>query len=113
MFRNVFATYILANRRNGAVYVGSTDDLIRRVWEHKAKIRPGFTAKYGVDILVWFEWYETRETAFRRERRIKEWRRSWKLLLIEERNPTWRDLYDELVGPGSVEPGPLTHLVQH
>jgi predicted GIY-YIG superfamily endonuclease len=112
MFHRVFATYILASRRNGTLYVGCTDDLIRRIWEHKEKVRPGFTSKYGVTTLVWYEWHETREVAFRRERRIKEWRRSWKLRMIEEDNPTWRDLYDELVGPGSVEPGPLTHLVQ-
>ena len=106
----MFYTYILASRRNGTIYAGSTDDLIKRVWEHKEKVRQGFTAKYGVRILVWYEPHETREGAFRRERQIKEWRRSWKLRLIEEDNPTWRDLYDELVGPGSVEPGPLSHL---
>jgi putative endonuclease len=106
----VFHTYIMASRRNGTIYTGSTDALIKRVWEHKHKTRGGFTAKHEVNILVWYEPHDTREGAFRRERRIKEWRRSWKLLLIEEHNPTWRDLYDELVGPGSVEPGPLTHL---
>jgi len=106
----VFYTYILASGRNGTIYTGSTDDLIKRVWEHKEKLRRGFTAKYGVHILVWYEAHESREAAFRRERRIKEWRRSWKLLLIEERNPTWRDLYEDLVGPNSVPPGPLTGL---
>jgi predicted GIY-YIG superfamily endonuclease len=107
---SVFHTYIMASGRNGSIYTGSTDDLIKRVWEHKQKVRGGFTAKYGVDTLVWYEAHDTREAAFRQERRIKEWRRSWKLMLIEEHNPTWRDLYDELVGPGSVEPGPLTDL---
>jgi putative endonuclease len=93
-----FYTYIMASGRNGTIYVGSTDSIIKRVWEHKNKIRPGFTAKYRCSILVWYEVHDTREGAFRRERRIKEWRRTWKLLLIEEHNPTWRDLYDDLIG---------------
>jgi predicted GIY-YIG superfamily endonuclease len=93
----MFASYIVASRRNGTLYTGSTDDLAKRIWEHRDKIRPGFTAKYGVSTLVWYEWHETREGAFRRERQIKEWRRVWKLQLIERRNPTWRDLYGEVV----------------
>ncbi len=93
-----FYTYIMASGRNGTIYVGSTDSITKRVWEHKNKIRPGFTAKYRCSILVWYEVHDTREGAFRRERRIKEWRRSWKLLLIEGLNPTWRDLYDDLIG---------------
>ena len=99
----MFATYVLASRRNGTIYVGSTDDLARRVWEHREKLRAGFTANHGVSQLVWFESHETRESAFRRERRIKEWRRSWKIMLIEERNPEWRDLYEDLTG-GGLEP---------
>ena len=91
-----FYTYIVASRRNGTIYVGSTDNLSKRIYDHKEKARRGFTARYGADKLVWFERHDTREMAFRRERRIKEWRRSWKLLLIEEANPTWRDLYDDL-----------------
>lgn len=91
-----FYTYIVANRRNGSIYVGMTDDLAKRIWEHKGKVFLGFTARYGVDQLVWFETHETREAAFERERRIKDWRRSWKLRLIEEHNPTWRDLYGDL-----------------
>jgi predicted GIY-YIG superfamily endonuclease len=106
----MFHTYIVASRRNGTLYTGSTDDLIKRIWEHKDKVRKGFTAKYGVHILVWCEPHESREAAFRRERQIKEWRRAWKLRMIEEDNPTWRDLYEDLVGPNSVPPGPLTHL---
>ena len=93
-----FYTYIMASGRNGTIYVGSTDDIIKRAWEPKEKVRPGFTAKYHCGVLVWYEVHDTREGAFRRERRIKEWRRSWKLLLIEESNPTWRDLYDDLIG---------------
>ena len=84
----------------GAVAGRTTDDLARRVWEHRQKLRQGFTARYGVMHLVWFESHETREDAFRRERRIKEWRRSWKILLIEESNPDWRDLYEDLTGGG-------------
>ena len=95
----MFFTYILANQRNGAIYVGSTDALINRVVEHREKVRAGFTAKYGVSRLVWYELHETREAAFRRERRIKEWRRSWKIMLIEAKNPTWRDLFEDLNGP--------------
>lgn len=92
----MFYTYILASRRNGTLYTGSTGDLSKRVFEHKEKAQPGFTSKYGVHMLVWFESYEARENAFRRERQIKEWRRSWKLRLIEESNPDWRDLYGDL-----------------
>jgi putative endonuclease len=82
-----FYTYILASGRNGTLYVGSTDDLVRRVWEHKDRVRQGFTARYGVTTLVWYEPHDTREGAFRRERRIKEWKRAWKLQMIERRNP--------------------------
>ena len=92
----MFYTYILASQRNGTLYTGSTDDLARRVFEHREKVRPGFTTKYGVDKLVWFQSFELRENAFRRERQIKEWRRAWKLRLIEEMNPDWRDLGDDL-----------------
>ena len=81
---------------------GSTANLAKRVGKHKTKARDGFSKTYGCDRLVWFEVFESRETAFRRERRIKEWRRSWKLMLIEAANPTWRDLYEALAG----EPDP-------
>ncbi len=91
-----FYTYILASGPYGTLYAGSTDNLARRVWEHREKVRRGFTAKYDVTKLVWFEAHETREHAFRRERQIKEWRRKWKIVLIEAENPTWRDLYDNL-----------------
>jgi putative endonuclease len=87
----MFYTYIVASRRNGTIYVGSTDALVNRICEHREKVRQGFTARYGVSRLVWYEAHDSREGAFRRERRIKEWRRSWKLVLIEEQNPTWRD----------------------
>jgi putative endonuclease len=92
----MFYAYIMASGRNGTIYVGSTDCLPRRVEQHRTGAFPGFTKTYGVKLLVWFECFETRSGAFRRERQIKEWRRSWKLLLIEEANPTWRDLGEEL-----------------
>ena len=94
--RMAFYVYIVANGRNGAIYIGSTDDLSARIWQHKTKAMAGFTMRYGCDQLVWYEVHDTREAAFRRERRIKEWRRSWKLLLIEETNPVWADLYETL-----------------
>ena len=91
-----FYVYLLASSRNGTLYTGSTDDIRRRVWEHREKIRAGFTAKYQVDKLVWYEALNTREEARLRENRIKKWNRAWKLRLIEEMNPEWIDLYDTL-----------------
>jgi putative endonuclease len=93
-----FYVYIVANRRNGTIYIGMTDDPARRIWEHKIKANPDFTDRYGCDKLVWYETHDSRETAFQRERRMKEWRRSRKLALIEEDNPTWTDLYETLNG---------------
>jgi len=91
-----FYTYILASKRNGTLYTGSTDDLGARVWRHKQKTFKGFTAKYGVDQLVWCEPHSSRDNAFRRERQIKEWKRAWKLQMIERTNPRWCDLYETL-----------------
>ena len=91
-----FWVYILANRRNGTIYTGHTDDLHRRIFQHREETFDGFTRKYGCKTLVWMERHDTREGAFRRERAIKEWRRAWKLRLIEADNPTWRDLFAEL-----------------
>jgi putative endonuclease len=87
-----FFVYILASRRNGTLYIGMTDDLTRRYFEHKIESRPGFTKRYGVKILVWYEEHGSRETAFERERQLKKWNRKWKLRLIERSNPEWRDL---------------------
>jgi putative endonuclease len=92
----MFFVYLLTSKPHGTLYVGSTSDLVRRVWEHKVKAVSGFSAKYGVDRLVWFERYETLEPAMQRERRIKGWRRSWKIQLIEKDNPHWIDLYPGL-----------------
>jgi len=83
-----FFVYILASRRNGTLYIGMTDDLVRRIWEHRTGTVPGFTSMYNVKMLVWYEQHETRESAFMRERQLKKWNRSWKLELIEQMNPT-------------------------
>ena len=91
-----FYAYILASGPYGTLYTGHADDLRRRVFEHREKLRKGFTAKYGVAVLVWFERFDLRENAFRRERRIKAWRRKWKIELIESMNPQWRDLGPDL-----------------
>lgn len=93
---NYHYVYILASKRNGTLYIGVTTDILRRVSEHKHKQIEGFTKKYGVDNLVYFEIYEDYWEAANRERRMKKWNRDWKIKLIEERNPEWRDLYDEL-----------------
>lgn len=91
-----FFVYMLASRRNGTLYIGMTDDLPRRVWQHRTGTVPGFTSRYDVKMLVWYEAHESREFAFARERQLKKWNRSWKLALIEEGNPAWRDLFDDL-----------------
>jgi putative endonuclease len=91
-----FYVYILANKRNGTLYVGMTDDLVKRIWMHRTEVLPGFTSEYGVKMLVRYEVHETRETAFARERQVKKWNRLWKLELIEKMNPSWRDRYDEI-----------------
>ena len=91
-----FAIYILASKRNGTLYTGVTSDLAKRVWEHKNRAVPGFTADYGVSLLVWFEQHESAEAAITREKQIKKWNRAWKLEMIEATNPDWRDLYDEI-----------------
>ena len=95
-----FYVYILAGDRNGTLYVGQTDDLIARVQQHREKTLKGFTAKYDIDKLVWFETHDERDTALSRERQIKKWYRAWKLKTIEAENPDWRDLYNDLLNPG-------------
>jgi len=91
-----FWVYMLASQRNGTLYIGSTDDLGKRVWEHKEGILKGFTAEYGVRRLVWYEAHVMREGAFTRERQMKKWKRAWKIELIERENPGWEDLYETL-----------------
>ncbi len=89
--------YLLASKRNGTLYVGVTSDLIKRIWEHKNHVAEGFTSKYGVDRLVWYEMHETMESAIQREKAVKEWQRAWKVRLIEQTNPNWDDLYGALL----------------
>jgi putative endonuclease len=93
-----FWVYILASRRNGTLYVGMTNDLVRRVFDHREKICGGFTAVYEVTRLVYFERHATAEEAIAREKRVKRWRRQWKLELIERDNPQWRDLWEDICG---------------
>lgn len=93
-----FFVYLLASRHSGTLYVGMTDDLARRAFEHRSGAVPSFTRKYGVTRLVWFEAHPSRESAFLRERQIKKWRRAWKVELIEAANPDWHDLFPSL-GP--------------
>jgi putative endonuclease len=92
-----FFVYILASKRNGTLYTGVTSDLVKRIWQHKHKNTDSFTKKYDVTVLVYYEIYTDAESAITREKRIKKWRRAWKLKLIEEKNPHWKDLYDEIV----------------
>ncbi|MGB7098209.1 MAG: GIY-YIG nuclease family protein [Xanthobacteraceae bacterium] len=94
-----FYVYILASRPGGALYVGVTNNLVRRVYEHKKKIADGHTKRYGIDRLVHFEIYETAYQAIQREKNIKHWPRVWKTRLIARENDTWRDLYDDIAQP--------------
>ncbi|WP_312015034.1 GIY-YIG nuclease family protein [Bradyrhizobium sp. AUGA SZCCT0160] len=87
---------MLENKRNGTLYIGVTNNLARRIAEHKAKLVPGFTRKYGVDLLVYFEAFDSVLEARAREHAMKRWRRAWKIELIEKLNPDWRDLANEL-----------------
>ncbi len=92
-----FYVYILASQRNGTLYIGHADSISRRAWEHQGhEGRETFTGKYGVKTLVYYEVFEARETAFRRERAMKKWRRLWKIELIERFNPGWNDLFETL-----------------
>ena len=90
------AVYLMANRKNGTLYAGVTSHLVQRVHQHREGVVEGFTSRYGVDRLVWFEMHATMETAIRREKQIKTWNRSWKIRLIEEGNPDWKDLAVEM-----------------
>ncbi|GEO97942.1 GIY-YIG nuclease family protein [Methylobacterium haplocladii] len=91
-----YAVYLLARKRDGTLYLGVTNNLSRRVWEHRSKAIPGFSARYGVDRLVWYELYDRIDEAIAREKAMKKWRRAWKVALIEEANPTWNDLAEQL-----------------
>ena len=91
------AVYILASKRNGTLYIGVTSDLVKRVWEHKNSLVEGFSKRYGVHQLVWYELHGTMESAIGREKRLKQWKRAWKLKLIERTNPDWQDLYPDIL----------------
>jgi len=90
------AVYILASKRNGTLYLGVTSDLIKRVWQHKNDLVEGFTKRYRVHLLVWYEQYPSMLSAIKREKQMKEWKRKWKLEVIERMNPTWEDLYSRI-----------------
>ena len=92
-----YCVYILTNRRRGVLYVGVTNNLARRISEHRQKVVPGFTSTYGIMQLVYFEEYSSISEARAREHSLKRWRRTWKLKLVEQFNPEWRDLADELI----------------
>jgi len=100
MFKRLyyFYVYIIASQRNGTLYIGVTNNLVRRVWEHKHDINEGFTKRYKVHKLVYYEVFEDINEAIYREKCLKKWYRKWKLRLIEKENPEWKDLYEELFG---------------
>lgn len=95
----VFAVYMMANAKHGTLYVGVTSNLRGRVWQHKNHVfRDSFTDRYDLSLLVWYEVQGSAEAAIRREKQLKNWQRAWKVALIEERNPRWDDLWDEVAG---------------
>ena len=99
MLTKTYFVYLLASRRNGTLYVGVTNDLVRRLWEHKQKVVPGFTKTHDIDRLVWFEVHNSIEAAITREKQIKRWKRDWKIDLFQDSNPRWDDLYPAIAGP--------------
>jgi putative endonuclease len=92
----MYYVYILSSRRNGTLYIGVTSDLIKRIYEHRKNLVDGFTQRYSVHRLVWYELHNSAESAISREKRIKKWKRDWKLQLIEKHNPSWKDLYESI-----------------
>ena len=96
MESKTYCVYILASRRNGTLYIGVTSDMLGRVWQHKNDVYEGFTKKYGVHLLVWYECFDDVLAAIQREKTLKKWSRQWKINLIEKTNPSWSDLYGEL-----------------
>ena len=91
-----YYVYILASRKDGAIYIGMTNDIVRRIYEHRTKAVPGFTSKYNITRLVWFEIYDDPISAISREKELKKWKRGWKTELIEAQNPAWEDLYESI-----------------
>ena len=98
--------YVMASAKNGTIYIGVTSDLVKRVYEHREGLIAGFTNRYGCKLLVWFEAYDDLQEARRREMQMKEWKRTWKIRVIEEQNLDWNDLYPSLFEPGYGGPGP-------
>ncbi|MDO5640107.1 MAG: GIY-YIG nuclease family protein [Neisseria sp.] len=92
------AVYILTNKRHGTLYIGVTADLIQRIWQHREGLVDGFSKRYGLKQLVWFEQCDEMGAAIAREKQLKEWRRAWKIRLIEETNPSWQDLWLQIIG---------------
>jgi putative endonuclease len=92
----VFHVYLLASRKHGTLYLGVTNDLARRIYEHREGLTPGFTSRYSVNRLVWFEPFADAPSAIAREKQIKKWRRDWKIRMVEQDNPDWHDLYDAI-----------------
>jgi putative endonuclease len=93
-----FYVYIMTNKKQGTIYIGVTSDLVKRAWQHKMSVVDGFTKKYNLKYLVYYEEYSDPENAIRREKRLKEWKRQWKIDLIQNQNPNWHDLYPSIVG---------------
>ncbi len=91
------AVYILASKKNGTLYIGVTSNLVKRVWEHKNDVVPGFSKQYKIHTLVYFELFPSMESAIIREKRLKKWERAWKIRIIEEKNPNWNDLYEQII----------------
>lgn len=91
-----FYVYILASKLNGTLYIGVTSDPVQRIWQHKNNMVEGFTKKYNVNKLVYYEVHLNAESAIVREKQMKKWQRAWKIQLIEEKNPDWKDLYDDI-----------------
>ena len=92
------AVYILAHRRYGVLYTGVTSDLIARIWQHRTHATPGFTSKFHVNNMVWYELHDGMQSAIAREKQVKKWRREWKVALIEKENAEWKDLWPRIVG---------------
>jgi len=91
------AVYIVASKKNGTLYIGVTSNLVKRIWEHKNNLADGFTKKYNIHQLVWYELHDNMESAITREKRLKAWKREWKLRLIETFNASWQDLYSSIL----------------
>ncbi len=101
-----YRVYILASRMGGTLYIGVTNDLVRRVYEHREKLAERFTKKHDVHRLIYFEQFDDIENAIRGEKRLKSWNRAWKIRLIEESNPNWIDLYYQIAGPEELDTPP-------